>query len=206
MSTYNCKVAPYVGLSNNGFKSCRAPPLISSAVTQLLAYNAVPLSAIGAANPTPPIHPLIFSGSGNVSSPYLASTAEQLLFTVPCVSTVTLYFSGTFGFNDATASTSESHFYISLVNALAPAVELSRDAAYAPTQFSSGLALTDGTVPPNTYVTPQPVSLTATFTLVPGTYSATARVALVTSTSLSTNNFNAYLGGNMTARIVKGNL
>jgi hypothetical protein len=141
--------------------------------------------------------PLSFNASTSI-----ANTDEQLLFTVPCASTVTLYFSGTLAYYSVGehAAPATQQLNISLVNAAAPAVQLNPS-----TPTSSELLESPGfsiaTTTADTYIYPQPVSLTASFALLPGTYAA--RVSVLLTQIATTHSFVDYLGGSMTAVVIK---
>ena len=176
---------------------CSPGPALSTAFAVPFTMNAPPVEPFDG---TPFGLPLSFNSVTGVGN-----TDEQLLFTVPCASTVTLYFSGTLayysvGLLDAPVPATQQ-LSIALVNAVAPAVQLNPNTPTSSELFDSPGFLLETTTP-DTYIYPQPVSLTASFALLPGTYAARVNVILTQDSAAS---FVDYLGGSMTALVVKAN-
>ena len=178
-----------------------AVPALSSAVSQLFPTNAVPTVPVtGGIAPSSPLS-LTFTPAVGEDTPATLSgyTYDQIVFAVSCPSTVTLYFSGTAG-NYTTASLTGGPIEIlaiSLVNAVAPSIELNPNlvANTFTAPVLPGLTADAGSL----YITPQPVLLTLTTALLPGTYIAKVHLLLEAVDSTLA----AYLGGSMTARVVK---
>ena len=171
---------------------------LSSAVTLPFPTNAVdPAPFTSTQGGTP----LSFTTPVNLVS--TSTTYDQLLFNVACPSVVTLFFSGTLGNYARNTPRVNLLYAISLTNAAFPSTELnpisittSEEVAY------TGATVTDSSG--NTYVYPVPLSLTASFTLQPGTYVARLNIQKTDTADLVTP-FYSFIGGNMTARIVKIN-
>jgi len=179
------------------FPKCRAAPSLSTAVSQVFSTNAI--VPVPVTVPLPGT-PLIFSSVTGA-----AYTNDQMLFQVSCASTVTLFFSGTLGYYSTGHGSKPAYqqLCISLINTAAPSMELN------PNPYINGefIYCPDFLVLDSlsaSYVFPEPISLSASFALLPGTYAARVNTILTdVSFLLPTFSFVAFLGGSMTARIVK---